>query len=140
LGDSNFAKTSATFTLVETGYNSTGVTVTANPYPAHAESTVTLTALVSDTAGFGEAPTGTVTFYNGQPGSYPNQSGSGVQIGSPVTLTAGTDSATGSLTTTFPTAGLYTIYAVYSGDINYETSTASVNEAIQGPGPDRKTR
>jgi hypothetical protein len=134
LGDGNFAETSTTVTLLETGSFSSAVEVTAAPYQAHADSTVALSALVSDDSGLGEAPTGTVTFYNGQLGN------GGVQIGGPVDLTAGDDNATGSTPTTFPSAGLYTIYAVYSGDVIYESSTGDVYETIQGPGADRKRR
>jgi len=71
----------------------------------------TVTFAVSVTSTSSTKPTGTVTFKAG-----------GTAIGSPVTL-----SSTGTASTTFSesTANTYTLTAIYSGDANYSTATAS---------------
>jgi hypothetical protein len=96
----------------------TTTTVTASPasLPSSGGS-VTLTALVG-TSSFGLAPSGTVTFYNGNNliSGTPTYTSSNASAGAYASLTA-------TLTTSFTANASVT--AVYSGDANYGTSTSS---------------
>ena len=75
----------------------------------------------------GSVPTGTVTFYVCGPdttltscGAPTPASGSGVEVGSPVTLLPGSGLATATSAAVTPTAtGAYCFLAVYSGDHNF---------------------
>ena len=87
----------------------TSLSATALPNPAVINQTVTLTATLTPGTST-STPTGTVQFYS-----------NGTAIGSPATLTANIASTTYS----FATAGTYAITAIYSGDTNFTTSTAS---------------
>lgn len=92
----------------------TSLAVTASPNPAIANQTVTLTANLTPGAS-SSTPTGAVQFYS-----------NGVAIGSPATLT--TNVAT--LSYIFTTPGTYSITAVYSGDGNFTTATATAVSLI----------
>jgi hypothetical protein len=88
--------------------------LTSSANPAYVSSPVTFTASVSSIGG--NAPTGTVTFYDGA-----------TALGS-ATLSAG--SATN--TTSALTAGAHSITVAYSGDANYVTVTsAALTEVIE---------
>jgi len=113
------ASKSSSYTVTVTQAGPPTVTVSSNPSPpVQSGASVTLTATVA-TAGFGLAPTGTVTFYNGNNliGGVPTYTSAN---GSPIALTVA--SLTASLTTTF-TANA-SITAKYSGDANYAASTS----------------
>jgi sugar lactone lactonase YvrE len=86
----------------------TTTTLTSNIAAPLVGQSITLTATVTP-AGAGTA-TGTVTFYAGS-----------TIIGSPETLASGS----ASITTSFTTAGPYTISAVYSGDSAFLASTST---------------
>jgi hypothetical protein len=90
------------------------VTVNAAPNPSQFGQGVTFSVTVSGSNG---TPTGTVTFYDGDPTI------GGTQIGTPQTLDGSGDASvsTGSLT-----GGTHQIYAVYKGDATYLTLTNSL--------------
>ena len=108
--------TSSSYTVTVTQASSS-TTVSAQT-PASYGVSEPLTATVA-TAGFGLAPTGTVTFYNGSNliGGVPTYTPAN---GSPIALTVA--SLTATLTASF-TANA-TITAKYSGDVNYAASTS----------------
>jgi hypothetical protein len=113
--------TSSSYTVTVTQAGPPTVTVSSNPSPpVQSGASVTLTATVV-TTGFGLAPTGTVTFYNGSNliGGVPTTTSAN---GSPTALTVA--SLTANLATTF-TANA-SITAKYSGDANYQASTSAV--------------
>jgi Ca2+-binding RTX toxin-like protein len=100
----------------------TTTVLTASPNPSLFGSSVTLTAMVTKSSGSG-TPTGTVSFYLGTPTGTHSPLGTG-------TLTAGKAS---SVTSTLP-VGTDSLYAVYSGDSNFATSTSLViSEVVIGP-------
>jgi pseudomonalisin len=86
----------------------TSLSVTANPSPTLVSQPTILTATLTPGTS-SSLPSGTVQFYSNS-----------VAIGSPVAIT--NDVAT--LSYTFTTAGTDSIYAIYSGDVNFTTSTA----------------
>jgi sugar lactone lactonase YvrE len=122
IGLGNLAAANYTFTFVPgvlqiTQAGST-TAITALNSSVYANQTTTLTATVSVT-GYGVAPTGSVTFYNGS-----------TQLGTAVALSPidGLDStATLSLPGSQLAPGANSITAVYSGDPNYVTSTSAAN-------------
>jgi len=92
---------------------SSSITLQASTITPQYQTSVTLTAAVSPASA-----TGTITFYNG-----------GANIGS-----APVSAGTASLTTSFTAGGTATIYAVYSGDYNYLSSTSnSITMNVSGP-------
>jgi len=105
-GDTNDLASSGSLSQVVSQATTT-VTLTSNGNPALTNQPVTLTATV--TGQYGGGPTGTVTFWS-----------NGVQIGSPVTVA----SRQASITTSFASAGTFSITAMYSGDPNYLGSSA----------------
>jgi subtilase family serine protease len=121
LGSIDVAKflTAATPTTIAT---TTALSVSPNPVTVN--NTVTLTATITRSSGT-TAATGTVSFY------YTPSGGTATLIGSPVTVAS--NAAT--TTTSFVTAGTYSITAVYSGDTNYTTSTAPGVSLTVNPGP-----
>ncbi len=76
----------------------------------------TVTFAVSVTTTATTKPTGTVTF-----------KANGATIGSPVALSS---TGTASITFSEPTVATYALSAVYSGDANYSTATASENLSV----------
>lgn len=109
----DFAPSSATITQVINGLPDT-TTLTAAPNPAFALAPVVLTATVTAASG---QPTGSVNFLDG----------------AQVIGTAPLNAAGGAtLTTTFATAGVHILTAVYSGDASFATSTSGqLPETIQ---------
>ena len=100
----------------------TTTVLTASPNPSLFGSSVTLTAMVTKSSGSG-TPTGTVSFYLGTPTGSHSLLGTG-------TLTAGKASL---VTSTLP-VGTDSLYAIYSGDSNFATSTSLViSEVVIGP-------
>ncbi|MDE1156508.1 MAG: Ig-like domain repeat protein [Acidobacteriaceae bacterium] len=89
----------------------TSTTVTVNSADVFAGQSATFTAQVAP-AGAG-TPTGTIQFYS-----------NGTALGSPITLLA---SGVAALTTSFASAGSYSITAAYSGDASFLASTSSAS-------------
>jgi hypothetical protein len=121
---------------------STSVVASASPTTIAAGGTTTLTAnLTLGTTGlpsFGNAPTGTVTFYSGTTSlgnaTVSGTAGSGNLItasGTPATGTASMTTAPGALAT-----GSDTVTAVYNGDSNYAASPTSPGVVVTVQGPD----
>ena len=104
-----FLGTSVSSPTVSTTLAITSVT----PNPVTVNTNVTLSATLTPTSNTLGAPTGNVIFY-----------ANGTIVGSAVTIST-TSPYTASLTTQFSAAGSYAITAVYSGDANYISSTAS---------------
>jgi len=98
---------------------------TVSPNPVAVSTTVTLTSTLTRSSTTPGAATGTVSFY------YTPTGGSATLIGSAVTIS----NNVATTTTTFSTAGTYTITAVYSGDTNYATSLATGVSLVVNPGP-----
>jgi hypothetical protein len=102
--------------VVDLGATTVGVNRTTGNTPANFGTSLTFTATVT---GFGATPTGTVTFYDGDPAT------TGIQIGTAATLVSGTPgNASGSVTIATLYGGTHQIFAKYSGDGNYNTSTS----------------
>lgn len=111
-GDTNFATASASTSLT-TVKGDTTTTVTISPSPAILNQTTTMTAVIAN-AGTATATysfTGTVQFYDGS-----------TALGTPVAVVNNEAIAT----TTFTASGTHSIYAIYSGDTNWNTSTSAI--------------
>jgi hypothetical protein len=95
----------------------TSTQLSAAPNPALIVQLITLTATVTYSSG-GPAPTGTVTFLNGN-----------------VTLGTGTLNSSGvaTCTTSFSAVGTYTLTATYSGDSNYRSSVSPLVTVTVNP-------
>jgi subtilase family serine protease len=118
-GDSNYAASSQSVTVTVTAIGSTTSITTSNAAISSGTS-VTLTATVAASKSGGPAPTGTVQF-----GAGPTSSGPSTSLG-----VANVTSGTASLTTSTIPAGTQYVFATYSGDANYATSTASTAEVV----------
>lgn len=98
---------------------STTTKLTSSLNPAHTGQAVTLTATLASTYPGNTAPalrpTGTVDFFNGT-----------TRIGTGTVTSAGV----ATLTTTFSTAGVQSLSAVYNGDAGYSGSTGTLSETI----------
>ena len=104
VGDALFRIGYGTDDVVLTEVETPTIDANADLYLSELGQTLTLDATVSGTAG---TPTGTVTFYDGDP------SDGGQPLGSPVSIDA---SGQAGLSTSSLAIGEHTIYAVYSGD------------------------
>ncbi|MDB5058896.1 MAG: hypothetical protein JWO59_2368, partial [Chloroflexi bacterium] len=116
-GDAN---DSGSTSPVDTQVNqiATSTSLTRSPNPSVYGQPVTLTAQVTSFAG---TPTGSVTFYDGDPNS------SGVQLGAAVPLSGGSASTT----TTAISGGSRTIFAVYTPDTsNFSGSQGSIGQTV----------
>lgn len=117
-GDSTYAAVQLTHPHLVTGLASL-TTITSSANPSFAGSSVTFTAVV--TATNGSAPTGTVVF---------TDSGTPLQT---VTLTPITGNASSArFTTATLSIGSHPIAAFYSGDAEFSSSTASLNQLVRG--------
>ncbi len=106
-GGANTANGGGTvFALVKGSQLTPTVTISSNPNPSNVGQSVTLSVVVS---GSGGTPTGTVTFEEGS-----------TSLGL-VRLASGQ----GSITTSFSSAGSFSITADYSGDQNYKAADSS---------------
>jgi Ca2+-binding RTX toxin-like protein len=116
----NFSgSTSNVITQVVTGSTvATTTALTSSPNPSGPGKPVTLTATVTKSSGSG-TPTGTVNFYH---------CATAACSGAPDSLGSGTlnPSAKATFVTLLLPAGTDSLYAVYSGDTNFETSTSPV--------------
>lgn len=119
LGSLDVAKfLTAAATTTTTPVATTLALTTVSPNPANVNQSVTLTATLTPSSTSAGAATGTVQF-----------SSNGSAIDSPVTIS----SNVATLTQSFATAGTYSITAVYSGDTNYASSTASAVSLVVNP-------
>ncbi len=107
--------TSNTVSQVVTAPIATNTVLTSAPNPSGLGKPVTLTATVTKSSGSG-TPTGTVNFYSGTPSGTHSPVGTG-------TLNA---SAKATFVTSSLPVGTDSLYAVYTGDTNFETSTSPV--------------
>ena len=114
VGDALFRIGYGTDDVVLTEVETPTIDANADLYLSELGQTLTLDATVSGTAG---TPTGTVTFYDGDP------SDGGQPLGSPVSIDA---SGQAGLSTSSLAIGEHTIYAVYSGDSNNLPGTAAL--------------
>ncbi len=119
--------TSNVVSQVVTAPIATTTVLTSAPNPSGLGKPVTLTATVAKSSGSG-TPTGTVGFYLGTP------SGTHSLVGT-ATLTLGKATF---VTSSLP-AGTDSLYAVYSGDTNFETSTSPVISQVVVSLPSRCT-
>ena len=103
--------------------SSTSLQLTTGTNPSRFGDSLTFTSTVTSSAG---TPTGIVRFYDGDP------SNGGTQIGTDQTLSGGT----AAVSTSTLSVGPHTIYAVYQGDTNFQSSQDSlgqqVNSAVTG--------
>jgi Ca2+-binding RTX toxin-like protein len=120
--------TSNVITQVVTAPIATTTALTSSPNPSGLGKPVTLTATVTKSSG-SAAPTGTVSFYSGTPSGTQSPLGTG-------TLNA---SAKATFVTSSLPAGTDSLYAVYSGDTNFETSTSPVISQVVVSLPSRCT-
>jgi hypothetical protein len=120
------ASTSNVVTQVVTIVATTTV-LTSAPNPSGLGKPVTLTATVTKSSGSG-TPTGTVSFYLGTPSGTHSFLGTGTLASGKATL----------VTSGLP-AGTDSLYAVYGGDSNFETSTSPVISQVVASLPSRCT-
>ena len=123
-GDTNFDGSQGDVTqTVNAASSTTTVSLTNGNNPSRLGDSLTFTATVTSGAG---TPGGTVKFYDGDP------SNGGTQIGTDQTLSGGT----AAVRTSTLSVGPHTIYAVYQGDTNFQSSQDSlgqqVNSAVTG--------
>jgi len=111
--DPNFTGSSANGSLVVTAAAS-GAVLASSANPSVFGQGVTFTATITPVSG-GVPPTGTVTFNDGA-----------VALCSGVALTAGTSNASAVCATSSLAVGTHAISAMYSGDGNNQTSTATL--------------
>jgi hypothetical protein len=109
-GDANYGPAAQVTESVTAQQAATATAVSSSVNPSEFGQSVTFTATVTSGAG---TPTGTVQFKDG-----------GVNIGAAQTLNGG---GVAQLTTSSLTAGTHTITAVYSGDVNFLTSTGTLS-------------
>ncbi len=127
-GDKSFQASSASTTIAITKAITAIATPSADNASVATGTTVNIVTTVT-TASNGAAPTGTVTFYNGNT----PLSGAVTYTGAPATATVAA-SLTATLATSFSAPGAKTITAVYNGDINYAASPTSAATTIQVTG------
>jgi|GEM_PF-2771879 len=111
--DGTYSATSNNIYVIEP----TTLTLTSSINPSLVNQSTTFTLNVATSGGL--APTGAVTFYS-----------NGVQIGSPVTLSAG---GTASINDSFPAAGNYAITATFTPSNSTQGGTASLTQVVGLP-------
>ncbi|MHB1700140.1 MAG: Ig-like domain repeat protein [Acidobacteriaceae bacterium] len=120
-GDPSFNASTSVAAAITVTKAATTAALTADQTSIAQTGTVNLTATISTTS-YGNAPTGTITFYSGT-----------TAIGSPVTVSNGYNSSTGEAMATAKlavlgsalTVGTDSLTAVYNGDGNYLASTSA---------------
>ena len=113
-GDPNFTSSTSAALTQTVKQDATTTSLKSSADPSIFGQPVTFTATVTaETPGIG-TPTGTVTFFINDTAQTPVS----------LMVVQGQDQAT--FSTTFASIGTYTIIAVYSGDIDFSTSTSSV--------------
>ncbi|HVB04636.1 MAG TPA: Ig-like domain repeat protein, partial [Acidimicrobiales bacterium] len=109
---------------------STTTAITTNPTPLNTNQSGQIVATITGPVDTTATNSGsTVTFYNGDPAT----------TGTPISCTGTGDGTVNSgsqstCTTSFPTAGTYPIYAKYSGDSNFSTSTSGPANIVVSTG------
>jgi hypothetical protein len=118
-GDANWNASTSVPQAVQPTLLPSTLTLTSNSTTTLAGVNLVFTATVFTTATNSVGPTGSVTFYD-------TFNGSVVQLGSPTPLTPnGPNQSIAIFTTTGLLAGTHSVYAIYSGDANFNTATAS---------------
>jgi large repetitive protein len=123
-GDANYLPASNTTTIVITR-SSTAVALTSSPQPSSFTQPVSLSATVTPVAPGAGAPTGTVQFFDG-----------GTALGTAAVQANGR----ATLTTGGLSAGVHTITASYSGDVNFTDGTSgSYSHTVQSQAASTQT-
>jgi hypothetical protein len=123
-GTGGFADSTSAAVTETVNRASTTVALGSSVNPAVTGQAVTFTATVAVVAPGAGAPSGTVTFRDGN-----------VVVG---TATVGRD-GTATMTTTFAAAGGHVITAVYSGDSNFVGSSQALTEQVNAPATHKAT-
>jgi hypothetical protein len=122
-GDGNFNPIGGTFTQTISKINS--VAAVTSPGPSDVNQGVLFTATVMSSSSGPIKPTGTVTFTITQNNNSPVQ-----QCLTPVTLSAADTATCGSIYSLQATYSPYTVQITYSGDNNFNTSTAMWTQVV----------
>jgi hypothetical protein len=118
-GDANWLASNSTPQSVQPTLLPSTITVISNATTSLAGVNLVLTATVFTTATNSVGPTGNVTFYD-------TFNGSVVQLGTPAPLTPnGPNQSIAIFSTTGLLAGSHSVYAIYTGDANFNTATSS---------------
>jgi hypothetical protein len=118
-GDANWNLSTSVPQAVQPTLLPSTLTLNSNTTATLAGVNLVFTATVFTTATNSVGPTGSVTFYD-------TFNGSVVQLGTPTPLTPnGPNQSIAIFTTTGLLAGPHSVYAIYSGDANFSTATAS---------------
>jgi trimeric autotransporter adhesin len=118
-GDANWNTSTSTPQAVQPTLLPSTLTLTSNATTTLAGVNLVFTATVFTTATNSVGPTGSVTFYD-------TFNGSVVQLGTPTPLTPnGPNQSIAIFSTTGLLAGAHSVYAIYSGDANFNTATSS---------------
>jgi hypothetical protein len=118
-GDANWNPSTSVPQAVQPTLLPSTLTLTSNTTATLAGVNLVFTATVFTTATNSVGPTGSVTFYD-------TFNGSVIQLGTPTPLTPnGPNQSIAIFSTTGLLAGTHSVYAIYSGDANFSTATAS---------------
>ena len=116
-GDTIFSPSNSTASAITTAAAPATITLTSSVTSGLAGVALTLTAQVAGSTTTGVAPTGSVSFY--LVGATPSL------LGAVALQSAGAGLSVASFTTTGLPAGAQTVYAVYSGDVNFSPVTSN---------------
>jgi len=111
-GDTNYNNSTSASAPITVSASAPTVVVTLGTTTPQPGSQLTVTVTITPLSTGGTPPSGTVTFYLDGTSVYTNA------------VTAGSPSSTASGPITVPLTGTHAVYAVYSGDTNYTTSTS----------------
>ena len=111
-GDNNYNNSTSASAPITVSASAPTVVVTLGTTSPQPNSQLTVTATITPLSTGGTPPSGTVTFYLDGTSVYTQG------------VTAGSPSSTASGPITVPLTGTHTVYAIYSGDTNYTTSTS----------------